>query len=227
MLVREFLLRHLPVELSVSKGFIRHLDKDVVSPEVDLLITDSRRHVPIFREGDFQIVPPSSVLATMEIKSTYRPDVLQAALSNVRKVREVALSRRPNADLWSAVIFISATSQLTATTISRDIATILKDPGFWEDSEVTEHECRAPLLTPQIVCVIDSCIAFLEPNDGGGVTVKAFTADRLSAALAFAQLFGYLRASLTDRHDPGELDFALERCEGLASSHAEVPLPSK
>jgi hypothetical protein len=43
-LIREFLARYLPSHLNVSRGFIRHLEIDAVSPEIDILIADPCSH---------------------------------------------------------------------------------------------------------------------------------------------------------------------------------------
>lgn len=226
MLIREFLLRHVPNDLCVTRGFVRHLHDEIVSPEVDLLITDAKQHVPLFHEGDFQVVAPSSVLATFEIKSTYRKDVLSTALTNVRRVRATALHGVQNSDVWSAIVFISASAATAAATLCQDLDDILKDHAFWHDADLPHSSGANSKLAPQMVCILDSCLALLDTSAPPTISVKAFTAGRLSGGLAFAQLFGYLRASLTDRHDPGELDQALERCEGLSNAHRLIQVPT-
>lgn len=227
MLIREFLLRHVPNELCVTRGFIRHLHDDIVSPEVDLLITDAKQHAPLFHEGDFQVVPPSSVLATFEIKSTYRKDVLRSALSNVRRVRATALQGAQNGDIWSAIVFISSAAPAAATTICQDLGDILNDHAFWYDDDAPQLATGSAKFAPQLICILDSCFALLDTSAADTISAKAFTAGRMSGGLAFAQLFSYLRASLTDRHDPGELDQVLERCEGLSNAHSHIAIPTR
>lgn len=224
-LIREFLIRHLPSELNIAKGFIRQLNEDLVSPEVDLLIADPRRHVPIFHECELQIVPPSSVLATMEVKSSYKSSVLRDAIANVIKVRQVTLNRRSDDEIWSAVLVISAPSPLSAQELLHDIKDAFVDESLWKDALKGCGINRPQILVPNIICVLDSCIAFAEPDPEGSVALKAFFADRLSGALMFAQLFGYLRAILSAQHTPGELDSILERCEGLQVCRDRVSLP--
>jgi hypothetical protein len=222
VLIREFLLRHLPTDLRISKGFIRQLDRDDVSPEVDLMVTDPKRHVPIFNEGDFQIVSPSSVLATLEIKSTYSKAVLRDALNNVCRVRRIAGSP---SEIWSGCFFVNS-DDLSIRQLVDDASSILKDKDFWTEALQSETHPEASSLLPGMICAFDACTMFVQNEIQGKRTdIKAFQTRGLSAAFGFSQLFSFIRATLTDQYRPGELESAIEAYEGLDLHNASLTLP--
>ena len=72
-ILREFLQRYLPSEVVCSTGFIRAATPEKrCSPEVDILVYSGRVHLPYFSEGGISIVDPASVLANIEVKSSFR-----------------------------------------------------------------------------------------------------------------------------------------------------------
>lgn len=223
-LLREFLRRHLPIDLSISRGFVRRLDTDVVSPEVDIIVSDPHRHVPLFNEGDLQIVAPSSVLATLEVKSTYRKDVLAKALLNVAKVRGVICNPAKPADLWSAILFGTAEKPQPLEDILQDLTSILGNRDFRQ--EIDNSAISAPQKMPCVIAVLDSFLVLLSEDQErrSVLSVRAFSSERWSAALAMAQLFGFLRANLTRLPFPGELDALLERIDGLSVVQRSIVL---
>ena len=63
--MREYLVRHLPQSLRVTRGFVCSTDADTrVSPEVDVLITDQKSELPWFAEGALIITPPQRCSGT-------------------------------------------------------------------------------------------------------------------------------------------------------------------
>lgn len=216
-LIREFLSRHLPSDLNVSRGFIRKLEIDHVSPEIDLVIADPKRHAPIFREGGLQIVSPSSVLGTIEVKSTYRKAVLKDALTNVAKVREVAVRPGRGSEIWSSIMIGTAESDLTLRNVVDDTYDILASEKFWQEA-LSESPSRSRLdCIPSVISILDFCLILIEPISGTteSIRIRGFEARKASAALGFAQLFAFLRATLTNSVAPSELDSLLEQIEGL------------
>lgn len=227
-LIREFLARHLPSGLNTGRGFIRKLDIDLVSPEVDIIVADPRRHVPIFREGDLQIVPPSSVLATIEVKSTYRKQVLRDAMSNVYKVRSVTVRHGSGSDVWSSIMIGTAEQHLTLHRVVDDLYSILSDSQNWSEMHSIRPCISLRDCMPSLVCILDFCLILLESDHANeSVRIRAFEAQRASAALAFSQLFAFLRSKLTDSTSPGELDSLLEQIDGLPTIIKSLEQPKQ
>lgn len=215
-LIREFLERHLSRSLNIDRGFIRRLDLDEVSPEIDVLIADPSRHVPIFREGGLQIVPPSCVVATLEVKSTYRQSVLNEALENVLKVRKLLVGSGSAEGVFSAIVVATIEKKLDARELLRAIkqaACAVENKTLLEAEPVCE---RRSMMMPNVIGILDNGLALLEHDAGtGSLVARVFQADDASAAFIFAHLFSFLRQLKSENAIRGELELMLESVEGL------------
>ncbi len=226
-LVREFLSRHLPTSLMVGRGFIRSLSSDDVSREVDILIADPARHTPIFNEGGLLIVTPSAAVANIEVKSTYRKDVLQAAAKSVTQVRAV-VQRGGNAHrLWSAILFATCDTDPPLRQIVDDVVAVLQNSETWEDSDAvgmsTIDRCK---LLPSVICILDRCLVFLDHDPPSArIRIRAFDCGETAVALALAQLFAFVRASMSGESQLGELDAMLEQITVGEFQSTEVAIP--
>ncbi|MBL8350971.1 MAG: hypothetical protein JNL87_11725 [Burkholderiaceae bacterium] len=226
-LVREFLFRHLPTSLIVGRGFIRSLSSDDVSREVDVLIADPARQTPIFNEGGLLVVTPSAAVANIEVKSTYRRDVLQAATKSAIQVRAVVQRGGSAHRLWSAILFATCETGPNLRQIVDDVAAVLQDSKTWADFDATgiAPEDRYKLL-PSVVCILDRCLVFLERDPPSTrILVRAFDCGDTAAALALAQLFAFVRASMSGEAQLGELDELLERLTVSNFHSTEVAIP--
>jgi hypothetical protein len=86
-ILREFLRRHVPNHLTVSRGFIRPPDPQIpTSREIDIMISDYSLHPPWFNEGGLVIAPPTAIVGQIQVKTllghTEFSDVLNAVLSS-------------------------------------------------------------------------------------------------------------------------------------------------
>lgn len=84
-LVKSVLGNRIPKKYEVGTGFVlTYRDgKRVLSRQIDVLIWDSEDHSPLFRDGDFVVVPPESCMAAIEIKSTLTSTDLSESLKNL------------------------------------------------------------------------------------------------------------------------------------------------
>jgi hypothetical protein len=126
-ILRDFLSRYLPQECECSTGFVRCASVDErCSPEVDIMLFSRRIHVPYFSEGGVSIIDPSSLLATIEVKSSFSMQPLTEAIENVKRVRElvVGVAQSPP-DLWSAIFFYdmpqSRTMESAVNTLGQEL----------------------------------------------------------------------------------------------------------
>jgi hypothetical protein len=226
-LVREFLFRHLPTNLIVGRGFIRSLSSDDVSREVDVLIADPARHTPIFNEGGLLVVTPSAAVANIEVKSTYRKDVLRAAAQSAIQVRAV-VQRGGSVDrLWSAILFATSKDSPSLRQIVDDVVAVLQDSKTWEHFGAAglprEDRCK---LLPSVVCILDRCLVLLDCDPPSTrIRVRAFDCGETAAALALAQLFAFVRALMSGESHIGELDAVLERLTVIDFQSTEVAIP--
>jgi hypothetical protein len=96
-LLKEFLRRTLPREVSVDAGFIRRvtdenwsddrspLPPDIATPQLDIIIHDTQHYAPLLRAEDFVVVLPQAVKAVIEVKKTLDHGSLTEALENLTR----------------------------------------------------------------------------------------------------------------------------------------------
>lgn len=102
-IVRDFLKRYLPVHLMIGTGFIKtSVPEDLCSPEIDILICDWSLHPAIFNESDIQIVPPASVIAYIQSKSSFSSSTLNYGLENIFDTQCAVLERKK---IWRSICF--------------------------------------------------------------------------------------------------------------------------
>lgn len=88
-ILRTVIRNFLTKRYSVKKGFI-YKGQENISKQIDILIIDeSLPAAYIFQEGDFAIVLPEAVVATIEVKTTLKkPDFIKA-IDNIKSVNEL------------------------------------------------------------------------------------------------------------------------------------------
>jgi len=165
-LLRDFLARYLPRELSTSRGFVKStISLDACSPEVDILIADASRNPPLFSEGGLQIVDTSAVLAFLEVKTRYsKPKLKEALLSTARTSRLVG-EHEPAGSAYSLIHFYTG-----------------------------EQGAESPLNTLEdSLRDVAQVVVFLASKDDGIVDCRLFEAKGLSLACAVGDLLGHVR----------------------------------
>lgn len=88
-ILRTVLRNFLSKRYSVKTGFV-FKDKDNVSNQIDILIIDEDEPAGyIFQEGDFAVVIPEAVVATMEVKTTLNAGDFDKAVANTTSVKKL------------------------------------------------------------------------------------------------------------------------------------------
>lgn len=90
-ILRQLIANVIPKRYEVSTGFILASDKlgnPIKSKQIDILIWDSYDYAPVFRDGEFVIVPPEACKAVVEVKSRFRPDNLKQSLQSLDAIFE-------------------------------------------------------------------------------------------------------------------------------------------
>lgn len=113
-ILRQFLVRHLPARLRVTRGFMRSSEvTDGVSREIDVMISDSESELPWFAEGGLIIAPPSSVLAQIHVKTEFAARELTDVLLSGARNQQVFDASVSNRSLWFGAVFFSASAAKT------------------------------------------------------------------------------------------------------------------
>lgn len=191
-LLREFLRRYLPPELVITNGFVRSPSaENNCSPEVDILIVNPSAHPPFFAEGELQIVPPTSVVAHIEVKTTFTADNLKNALSNICRTQTVVGRFADASRIWRCICFYaipeSRTTETIIETISHAIKHLIEEQGqFSSDATLLSH-------LPTCIVTVSGYLGFFSLNDDEQLRIRLFELGDLSLSCALADLFSSLR----------------------------------
>lgn len=187
-ILRDFLQRYLPHEVSCTTGFVRAASADKrCSPEVDILLFSGRVHLPYFSEGGISIVDPASVLATLEIKSSFSSPALRDALENIKATRIIAAPEKLAAsNLWSGLFFYDLPESRTLESAVETLGEKLKEvltPGANKDHY------------PTCIVLGQNSLAF-PTCDGSVVKVRAFERLGWAFACAICDLFASVSSQI-------------------------------
>lgn len=70
-ILRKFLITFLPKGVSVEQGFIVGANGEL-SKQIDIVVYDSHRYAPYYRINDIVVIPSTSVIAIIEVKTTVK-----------------------------------------------------------------------------------------------------------------------------------------------------------
>ncbi len=187
-LLRDFLARYMPRDLLLARGFVKStVDLSLCSPEVDILVSDPSLNPPLFSEGGLQIVDASSVLALLEIKTTFSKAKLKEAVLSAARTLSLINRATNSRTVYSLVHFYagqhSADAALTSLNDSlSEVAALGRREGWFR-----------PNCLPNSVSVIGEFAIFLTNNDNNEVDCRLFEAKHLSTACVLADLLGHIR----------------------------------
>ena len=86
-LVVEFLRKSLPSQLEVASGFIvSSKDTGVRSSQVDIVIYDKQRYVPIMKYGDAVVIHDKALVAAISVKKNIRRDEITSEFQALSKI---------------------------------------------------------------------------------------------------------------------------------------------
>jgi len=97
-ILRSLISNILPRKFEVSTGFILASDKEgklLKSRQMDIIIWDSVNYAPIFRDGEFVIIPPEACSAVVEVKGKLTSTELRDSLTNIDSLMEFCLTAYP------------------------------------------------------------------------------------------------------------------------------------
>jgi len=186
-ILRDFLSRHLPNECECSTGFVRNSSAAIrCSPEVDILLFSRRMHVPYFSEGGVSIIDPASLLATIEVKSSFSTKPLKDAIENVKRTRMLAVGVTQSfSDLWSGIFFYDIPDGRTAESAVDTLGNELK-------AQISPSDDKC--LLPTCVVLGQDILAF-PTTQGNAIRIRAFE----GRGLAFASAICDLLAAITTK----------------------------
>ena len=204
-LVREFLVRHLPPILRVSRGFICPPDDESkVSSEVDILITDSLGEMPWFNEGNLIIAPPSCVRGQLHVKTEFDVKELADVLVSGAKNNQIVDENLSNASPWFGAVFFvqnkASTSKKMAQIFTSAIKNALKTTNRRGLKREWFPDCIAVVGGPVFLAEKTS----VQNKSPDSITVRGFDCAKLSPAVLLAHFFDSVQLPGRDLTRRGE-----------------------
>lgn len=142
-LLQNVLRKHLPERYHVATGFIYGCPR-----QIDILIYDRLDYAPLFREGDLVVVPPNSVRAVIEVKTSLTADELRKSL---KLLSAVAMHDDCSPPIFKGIF--SFESVLTKSSLCKIIAEYYIPDRFSEDCSA--DEIMQPFSHFTCVCVLE------------------------------------------------------------------------
>jgi hypothetical protein len=188
-LVRSFLVSRLPPDTNTCHGFLLDTRTTNCSKEIDVLVRDSRQSAPLFAESGITICHPSAALAFLEIKSGFRRDALDSALSLISDTQRLIRDSGSNQPVWRGVVFFGLEDEPELSKRRQVLVKSLKDISNSNSSDVAGSHT----LLPTCVCSVGEFCAFVSPDASGKkARMKFFSAGEMSFAIAMSDLISHV-----------------------------------
>jgi hypothetical protein len=202
-IIREFLRRHLPPSLRISRGFVCPIDEAArVSREVDILVTDTESELAWLVEGGLAIVPPSSVVAHLHIKTTFSSKALLDVFDSSMDVYRSCDKQRAVDSIWSCGVFFDGSGSTEQQYVDRFQSSIEKFLRDHKADSLVRHlpDCIAVIDGP--VLLIDKDALQGDPN--GHIKMRLFECGKLSIAVLLTNLYDSIQHRGRDLSRRGE-----------------------
>jgi hypothetical protein len=186
------------------------LDSAICSPEIDILVSDPSRHVALFNEGSLQVVVPTSVLATIEVKSTYSPTVLRDSLNSNALTRSCCFAEGRVSEIWSAIFITAAKDKFDISALHQLLETFA---GGNIPSRQTESAIDNRRLLPHCIAIQDGGLSMIEAVDDDRIKIRTFECPTIALSLALAQCFSHIQSVTRISQYPGELEDLLRNVD--------------
>lgn len=104
--LRDYVHERFHGRFTVSTGFIC-VDKDTVSPQIDILIHEASRYDPLLQLDDIVVVRPESAVSAIEVKTKLDKKQFFSTLDSMKTIKEMVgnTSSSPPANLCKCDLF--------------------------------------------------------------------------------------------------------------------------
>jgi len=209
-ILRQFLMRHLPARIRVTRGFMRSSEpSEGVSREIDAMVSDSEGELPWFVEGNLTIAPPSSVLAQIHVKTEFAVEELTDVLLSGAHNQRVFEACASNRSLWFGAVFFSATKAKSSDQqkqIWRNAVGKAKKRGIGRNQ------------LPDCVVIVDGPVFLPEKvasSDNKVFSIRAYDCGETAAAIFLSNLYDSIPLNGKDSTRRGEwFRMITQMCKG-------------
>jgi hypothetical protein len=228
--LREFLRRHLPSNLIVSRGFVKTPEPSApCSPEIDILVCDPAKDTPYFNEADLLITPSAAVLAHIEAKPEFNKSNLAAALATQIATQEVISQYSAITATWRGIFFATLPDSRDLTSILKTLQDTVSDHTILTNNlpKATiglPSNLTAPHLPTSIFFLNGPLILLGASASLTSVRVRMFEVGQLGMACAFADLFAHIRSWINPQESTAGLQDTIANTIDQSPKIADISL---
>ena len=200
-LILELLKRHLPCGMIASRGFvISPSDPNARSREQDILIVDTLQQAPIFNQGNVVIVFPSTVRATISVKTKMGYAEIVDSVRGLNSVRRIFDGHLDPRRLWCGAYYFEPGKKIIPDPLLtfKYLQNALADSPLIKTIPPPIHP--AP-LGPDLHCTATDLAFRLDHghNSGGETVVQpslyGYSCNGLATALFIGELLDHVAVS--------------------------------
>jgi hypothetical protein len=189
----DFLKRYLPKSLVVTSGFVcAPTHEPEPSREIDILIADFEASPPWFSEGGVSIIPPRSLVAQVQVKTSFGDAELLDVLESTATTYSVTDSYIDPARIWSGAFFYSEGDTDSVDKAERLVTRCLEKAKKLEDV----GKLGRVLHAPSCIVVLGHFVIVIKSQSAGdplsSATVSIFSETTLGPAIFLQSLFSHI-----------------------------------
>lgn len=113
-LVRNLLQEKVPRRYEVGTGFVMTINGTgkLISRQIDILVWDTEKNFPFFRDGSFVIIAPEACKAAIEVKGNLASEELRDGLANLGSLDQFIPFARPETSLYRGIFAFDKSPKL-------------------------------------------------------------------------------------------------------------------
>ena len=169
-ILRNLLSSTLPKKYEVSTGFIIASDREgkiLKSKQIDIIVWDSTNYAPIFRDGEFAIVPPEACSAIIEVKSKLNSKELYDSLLNIDSLTSFPIRNHIGKyifayDIGKECKFPDSLWQMISNNYNRGEYISLKERMDWSNTDTYNGSIGNHLFSVDAIFVLSSGVIIRE-----------------------------------------------------------------
>lgn len=174
-ILRNLLSSTLPKKYEVSTGFIIASNREgeiLKSKQIDIIIWDSTNYAPIFRDGEFVIVPPEACSAIIEVKSKLDSKELHDSLLNIDSLMDFCTTAFPSRnhigkyifayDIGKECKFPDSLWQMISNNYNKGECISLEERMYCSNLNINNQSMGNPLFSVDAIFVLSSGVIIRE-----------------------------------------------------------------
>lgn len=207
-ILRDFLRRHIPNRFEIGRGFVVGTSGGKsVSPEVDILISDSQSELPWLKEGGLIVAPPVGVCAHIHVKTKANNAEILDVFESIHKTEAVFHRNAADRGRWSAGVFFNAGTNGTSEEKWISILTKASLTNASQNRNGKESKYRN---LPRLLTVIGGPLFLFDEQQAQW---RGYNCSKIGPAVLLMELYDAISAGFRDTRKASAIEEVIEASE--------------